>query len=255
MRFLVTVIILLPFVPRPKISFKELYLVSMTFGVLFVGFIYYSMYLGVNPSLATVIMQLAAPFSVIIARIVLKEDFSFYTVVGICLAFVGVTIVVSNPTHFNGNYLALVIILLASFFNAVFNIQSRRLKDVSAISLYCWTNLIALPHLLLISYFLEGDPIPLLEKTTSIFWGSLFYNVLASLFGITLWIYLLQKNPVYQVMPYNLLVPVFGISLSVLLLHENITWHLLVGGLVTVIGVYISQAKHKAELVDVGKKV
>ncbi len=250
MRFLLTAIILIPFIPKPKISFKELYKVSITYGIFYVAFVYYGVGLGVNPGLAVIIAQLVAPFSVIVARLVLKEKLDLASILGICLSFVGVIIAVSNTTHFNGNYFALAIVILAALGNAVFNIQSKELKDVPALSLYCWANLIAVPHSLLISYFLEGNPFLLLEKATSVFWISSFYVVASSVFFLTLWIHLLQKYPIHEVMPYNLLVPIFGVSLSVWLLHENLTWHLVVGGLVTAIGVYISHIKRKVVLVD-----
>lgn len=244
LRFFITAIILLPFVPRPKIAFRDLYSVAIIFGIFYVGLVYYGMYLGVGASLAVIIMQLNAPLSMIIARVVLKEEFTFNAIIGVALAFIGVIIVAGNFNS-NGNYFAIVTVLFGAFFNAVFNIQSRKLKDkISPLSLLCWTSLIAMPHLLLISYFLEGNPISLLPNATSIFWSSLFYNItMAGIFGVTGYIYLLQKYPVYKVMPFTLLVPPFGVLFSSVLLQEPLSWHLFIGGCLTITGVAISQAK------------
>jgi drug/metabolite transporter (DMT)-like permease len=44
-------------------------------------------------------------------------------------------------------------------------------------------------------------------------------------------------------MPFNLLVPFFGISISILLLDEIPSWHVIVGGLITLGGIAVTQVK------------
>jgi O-acetylserine/cysteine efflux transporter len=244
LRFIITSLILLPFVPRPKINFIDLYSISIVFGIFYVGLVYYGISLGAGASLAVILMQLSAPLSVIIAKIVLKEEFKLNAIIGMILAFVGVIIVVGNPNVTGGNILAIITLLFAAIFNAIYNIQSRKLKAVSPLSLLCYTSLIASPHLLLISYFLEGNQLELLQNSTITFWSSLLYStIIAGILGVTGWIYLLQQYPVYKVMPFGLLVPIFGVFFSNLLLEESLTWHLFIGGVLTIIGVYISQVK------------
>lgn len=229
----------------PKASFKDLYSAAVIFGIFYVGLVYLAIAMGVNTSLAVILMQLASPFSVIVARIFLKEHFTINSIIGIGIAFVGTIIVVGMPSTV-GNYQAVIVLLLAAFFNAIFNIQSRKLKEVPALSLLCYNSLIATPHLLIISYFLEGNPLLLLQNATYVFWTSLFYTlVVASLVGITGWIYLLQKYPVYQVMPYTLLIPPIGVFFSIMMLGDIFSWHLFFGGIMTLLGIAVTQAKSK----------
>ena len=242
-RFLMTAIILLPFVPRPKIDFKDLYVASIVFGVFYLGLLYYGLHLGVNTSLAIILMQLNIPISIVIARIVLKENFTLKTVLGVSVAFVGMLVVVGTPQAI-GNHSAIMIILFSAFFCAIFNIQSRRLKAVPALSLVCWTSLIASPHLFIISYFIDGNPLELIQGTSYMLWVALLYSVLvASLVGITFWVYLLQKYPVHKVLPFNLLVPFFGVSLSIIFLGEMPSWHVFVGGGMILSGIVITNFK------------
>ena len=243
LRFLMTALLLLPFVPRPKSNFRDIYSLALVMGVFYLGLLYYGLYLGINTSLTIIIMQLNIPISIVIARFALKEHFNLSSVLGITLAFIGVIIVVGTP-HLTGNHVAFVMLLISALFCAVFNIQSRKLQMIPPLSLLCWSNLIAAPHLLLMSYFLEGNPLELLEGTTSRLWGALLYSVIvASFIGIALWIYLLQTYPVHKVMPFNLLVPFFGVSLSMLILGDIPSWHIFLGGAIILSGIAISHAR------------
>lgn len=243
-RFLITALLLLPFVSRPsRANFKDLYTTSLIVGIFNLGLLYYGLYLGLNPSLVIITMQLNIPISIIIARFVLKEHFNLSSVMGIVIAFIGMFIVVGSP-HLKGHDLAFTMILFSAFFCAVFNIQSRKLQSIPALSLVCWTNLIAAPHLFIMSYFLEGNPFYLLEGVSNNLWIAMAYTVvIAGFVGWGLWIYLLQTYPVYKVLPFNLLIPFFGISLSIIMLGDIPSWHILLGGIITIAGVAISQIR------------
>lgn len=243
LRFLLTSLLLVPFVQKPKTSFKNIYSFALIMGIFYLGLLYYGLYLGISTSLSVIIMQLNIPISIIIARITLKEHFTLSSMLGIILAFAGVITVVGAP-QLTGNKTAFVMLLLAAFFCAIFNIQSRKLQSIPPLTLLAWSNLIATPHLLLMSYFLEGNPFELLEGVTIKLWGALIYSVIiAGLIGITLWIYLLQTYPVYKVMPFNLLVPLFGVSLSVIVLGDLPSNYTYIGGILIISGVALSQLR------------
>ncbi len=249
-RFLITAIVLLPFVPRPKISFMDLYSASLIFGVFYLGLLYYGMHLGLNTSLTVILMQLNIPISVLIARFVLKEHFTLSSMIGTIIAFIGTLIVVGTP-HLTGNHLAFIVILFAAFFCAIFNIKNRKLQEVPALSLVCWMSLISTPHLFIISYLIDGNPFELLEGSTYQLWIAIIYSVVvASFLGVGLWIYLLQKYPVYKVLPFNLLVPFFGVSLSILFLGDVPSWHILLGGSITICGIAINNLRTLPFLVN-----
>ena len=243
-RYSFIALILIPFVPSPnRASFKDLYSNSLVVGVFCLGILYYGMSLGFDTNLTTIIMQLTAPIAIVIARFTFKEPFTLHSSLGIIIAFSGMLIVVGAP-QFNNNYLAFFMVLCAAFFLAVYNIQSKKLKAIPPLSLVCWTNLIAAPHLFLMSYFFEGNPFELVQEVSYKVWVSLFYSVvISSCIGLGTWIYLLHKYPINKVIPFNLLVPFFGILLSGIILGEIPTWHIIIGALVTVAGIALSQMK------------
>ncbi len=243
LRFLMVGLLLMPFVPRPRTNFRDIYSIALVMGVFYLGTLYYGLYLGINTSLTIIVMQLNIPISIIIARFALKEHFTLSSILGVSLAFIGVVIVVGTP-QIIGNHIAFMMLIISAIFCAIFNIQSRKLHAIPPLSLLCWSNLIAAPHLLLMSYFIEGNPLELLEGTTNMLWGALIYSVLvASFIGIALWIYLLQTYPIHKVMPFNLLVPFFGVALSILVLGDIPSWHVFLGGGLILSGIAISHAR------------
>lgn len=241
-RYLMVSLVLLPFVERPtRLNFKDIYAAALVMGVFCLGLLYYGTSLGLDTNLTVIVMQLATPISVIIARFSLKEKLTLQAVIGMALAFIGMLVVVGSPS-FRGNYTALIFVLFAAFFFAVYYVQSKKLKSLSPLSLLCWTNLIATPHLFIISYFLEGNPFELMQGVTYKLWVSLFYSVtIVSIVGMGVWVYLLRKYSVHKVAPFNLLVPFFGILLSGIFLGEVISWYIIVGVTVTVVGIALSQ--------------
>ena len=243
-RFLIIAIILLPFVKKPQISLSKLWTTSIIFG-LYISLVYYGLYLGLDSGLSSIIMQLNAPFSIILARFVLKEPFNFYSVLGMVIAFAG-AIIVSDIQNLNNRFFSLLALFAAAWLNAAFNVRSRELSKVPALSLLCWNSMLAVPLIFIISYFIEGNPLQLLENATYVFWSSLFYTItIASLLGITGWIYLLQNYSINKIMPFNFLVPLFGVFLSILVLAEKFSWHLVIGGVLIIVGVIFSQIKVK----------
>ena len=242
-RFLLTSLILLPFTSKPKIKFITLYKISLVFGILYMGMLYYGMHLGLNTNLTIILMQSNIPISVVIAKLFLKENVSLKSLIGIGVAFSGMLVVVGTPL-LTGNILAAVSITFSAIFYAVFNIQSRQFKEIPALSLLCWSCLISTPYLFLLSYFIDGSPLELIKEVSYIAWGAMAYSVIISgIFGITAWIYLLQTYPVHKVLPFNLLVPFFGFSLSILVLKEIPCWHIILGGVITLLGIAITQIK------------
>lgn len=242
-RFFLGGLILLPFVSRPKVQFGDLYSVSLVFGVFYLGLLYYGMYLGIDTNLAIILMQLNIPIAIIIARLVLKEHFTLSSIIGTIIAFIGSLIVIGTPNLIENNS-SFIIIIFSALFCAIFNIQNRKFKEIPVLSLVCWMNLIASPHLFLISYFIDGSPIDLLKGTSHILWISILYSIIiASFLGIGLWVHLLQKYPIYKILPFNLLVPFFGISLSILFLGEIPSWHIFLGGSITICGIAISHIR------------
>jgi O-acetylserine/cysteine efflux transporter len=65
------------------------------------------------------------------------------------------------------------------------------------------------------------------------------------------WYYLVSRYPVTSLSPLTLLSPLFGVVFGVTLLHDHLTVRMLIGGAITLVGVFIVLLREK-RLIDVG---
>ena len=73
-------------------------------------------------------------------------------------------------------------------------------------------------------------------------WLALAYTIfVGGIVGFGLWFWLIARCSMGRVAPYGLLLPVFALISSVFFLGERITSKLIVGGLLAVAGVAITQ--------------
>ncbi|MFV9875301.1 MAG: EamA family transporter [Rickettsiales endosymbiont of Dermacentor nuttalli] len=57
--------------------------------------------------------------------------------------------------------------------------------------------------------------------------------------------FFIKKYPVNFVIPFALCIPVFAVLGSALILHEHISWPIIIGGVITIMGVAIITIKLK----------
>jgi O-acetylserine/cysteine efflux transporter len=65
------------------------------------------------------------------------------------------------------------------------------------------------------------------------------------------WYYLLSRYPVTSLSPLTLLSPLFGVCFGVTLLHDQLTWRMVLGGAITLLGVFIVLVRER-KLIDTG---
>lgn len=83
----------------------------------------------------------------------------------------------------------------------------------------------------------------------------LFLGIGASALCFATWNYSVGVLGAVKSSAYIYMVPVITIAASVLILHENMTWIALLGGALTLLGLYISELKPKAKLLENGCKM
>jgi O-acetylserine/cysteine efflux transporter len=106
--------------------------------------------------------------------------------------------------------------------------------------------------LMLLSLSLETGQWTAMKTATWQGWTSLaFTTLMSSMVAHTAWYYLVSKYPVTSLSPITLLSPLFGVFFGVTLLDDQLTPRMLVGGAVTLIGVFIVVMREK-RFVDTG---
>ena len=96
------------------------------------------------------------------------------------------------------------------------------------------------------------DQLDAIKSASWLGWSGVLYTAIgASLIGHAGMYYLLQRYEVTQTAPLTLLAPIWGVVFSVLLLGDTLTERMLIGGVMTLIGVGIVSLRQKV-LVDTG---
>ena len=239
LRFILLSAVLLPFLKRHSGQMPLILLIATMAGALHFGLFYGGLALAHDISTVAVFAQLNAPFSTLLAAIVLREQVGWRRWLGIALAFGGVMVIGFDPVVFR--YVdALVLLVFSALTMAIAAIAMRKLRDVGVFDLQGWVALLSWPVLLALSFAFESGQIEALRSATWRGWSGVVYTALgASLIGHAGLYYLLQRYEVSKTAPLTLIATLFGIAFGVLLMGDRFTPRMALGSVATLTGVAI----------------
>lgn len=243
LRFLAIALLLVPFVKRPTrrqlgpIAAISVFLGGLNFGLFYVG-------LGLGSgSMSAVAYQLATPFSILLAWPLLAERPSLTTSAGVLFAFAGV-VVLAGGAGLSANALPLLLVVGAAFAFAVSNVLTKRYGPFDPLMLMGWSSLLTVPQVMLVSLLVEQGQLASLAAADERGWLALAYTVfIGGIVGFGLWFWLIARCSMGRIAPFGLLLPVFALISSVLFLGDHVTPMLIVGGLLTISGVAVTQVR------------
>lgn len=248
LRFLLVAFPAIFFLPRPKVPLRLLlgYGLTISFGQF--AFLFYALNVGMPAGLASLVLQAQAFFTIIIGAITFGERMQARQTAGMCLAVVGLLVLVKSS--FSGEHVALfgfMLTLAAALSWACGNIFNKKIMQhpqrPGVMSLVAWSALIPVLPFMLASYLLEGpqamaQSLAHISLSTVLALCYLAYG--ASIIGYGIWGALLGRYETWRVAPLSLLVPVFGIASTALLLGERLSALQLAGAVLIMAGLYIN---------------
>jgi O-acetylserine/cysteine efflux transporter len=164
----------------------------------------------------------------------------------VVIAFVGVVVLAAGP-GLSANALPLLLVVGAAFAFAVSNILTKRYGPFDPLMLMGWSSLLTVPQVMLMSLLLEHGQLASLVTADERGWLALAYTIfIGGILGFGLWFWLIARCSMGRVAPFGLLLPVFAVISSVLFLGDRITPKLIVGGLLAISGVAITQVRSTA---------
>jgi len=242
-RFLLLTIVLVPFVKISTAQLKLLLPIALVMGlghfyVLAVGI---SIVPGV---IASVCFLLGAPFSTLLSYLFLHERITPVQTWAIVIATIG-AILPALLLGQNDLQWGVFLVILSTFMWAVGNIQIRKLKQLSVLSIQFWIAIITAP-LCFVAYLLQADSTPILPQFTISIILCLVYVVLcSSILSYSLWYGLIHRHGMSRVAGFVLLQPLFTLTFGYLILGESLTLWQLVGSSITLGGVYTYYQHHR----------
>jgi O-acetylserine/cysteine efflux transporter len=238
LRFLVAALPAVFFVGRPKVAWKWILAVGLALGVAKFGLVFRGMDAGMPAGLTSLVLQVQAVFTAVIAAAVLGERPTRIRAAGMLVALAGIGVAAVDEGT-SGPLGAFALVIAAAFCWGVSNVLTRRAAPPDALNFMVWVSTVPVLPLLGLSLLTEG-PARDLAALRALDWQGagtvLFVAWVATVFGFGAWGWLLRRHPASAVAPFSLLVPVFGMSSAALFLGEPVSplrWcaaALLVGG-------------------------
>lgn len=242
-RFTFVVIPAIFFVTFPRGNLRRVLLIGVFMSAGQFGLLYTSMSLGLPAGLASIVIQIQAAFTVLVAALALREIPNRRQIVGILiglsgLGVIGLSLQASVPIA------AFLVALGASLSWAVGNVIARGVKEgTNGVQMTVWSALVVPVPLFALSLLVDG-PAEVAHALTHPTWGvvaSVVYTAgCASLIGYVIWNSLLARFPASQVAPFSLLVPLVGVLSAWLVLGDRPTVPELIGGALLLLGVAVT---------------
>lgn len=214
------------------------------FGLLFTG-----MKLGMPAGMASVVLQVQAFITMLLAAAFMGEKPQRWQWWGLVCAIAGLALIgAAHGDSPNEMTLAGFLITVgAAAMWASSNLLTRKAAQYGAytpVGFIVWTSLFPIVPLLALSVGVDGGE-AVAQQLQGIGWRELgviaYLALLSTLLGYGLWTQLLQRYAASTVAPLSLLVPVIGLLSALLLLGERPTMWQWVGTLGVLVGMVVNQ--------------
>jgi len=250
LRFAFAALPLVFFLPRPKVPWRYLIAYGVFIGFGQFGLLFWVMGSHISPGLASLVIQVQAVFTILLALMLFKETIRWPQMAALVVSFVGI-LLIAVQGNTDATPIGLAVILIAALSWAAGNLVVKRSGKVHIISFLAWSSLFAVPPLALMSYYLEG-PTLINQSLASATWHAwaivLWQTIGNTLIGYGLWNLLLQRHAAALVAPWALLVPVFGMAASGVFLYEAMPWWKWVAAILIIAGLVINLRSTKTPL-------
>ncbi|HEX3753548.1 MAG TPA: EamA family transporter [Rhizomicrobium sp.] len=223
-------LVLLPavfFLPRPRVGWSNLALYGFAIGLGQFGMLFLAMNGLISPGLASLVVQMQVFFTIALSVWRGGERIAAHQIAAFVLAVAGMGVIAVHNGH-GTTVTGLVLTLLAGLGWAVGNQTAREAAQrthVNMLAYVVWASLFSVPPLAALSLLVEGWPTivrSVVHAPPAVWVAVAWQSVGNTLFGYTVWNWLLSRYPAATVTPTSLLVPVFGIGASALLLGESL---------------------------------
>jgi O-acetylserine/cysteine efflux transporter len=239
LRFFLSAFPAILFFPRPKTSLRSIAGYGLLIGAGQFGLLYIAIAGHIAPGLASLVIQLQVPFTIVLSTLLLGERFHLRQLVTFALCALGL-IAVATGNGGTASLLGLMLVLASAASWACANILVKTIGQVRMIDFIVWASLAAVPPLLGLTLLFEGptEIIHSLHTATLGGWCAVLWQSAGNtLFGFGVWSWLLARYPASSVTPAAILVPVFGLGSAALLLGEPMPFLKLLGAGLILLGV------------------
>ena len=239
LRFLVALVVLLPWLKIPRAGWAMLALVAALTGPVHQGIQYAGLAMATDLAPMVIAMQLWIPASVLFAALWLGERAGPWRQAGIGASFVGIAVMAADPVIFS-QLGALGLVAFAAAIYAAAAVLVRKAPKVHPLTYQAWIAAFAAPTLFLASAAAETNQMDAIAATPPGIWAAIAFGGIGSSVVANAWMFqLVQRYEVSRTTPYLFLSPLIGVALGIGVLHDPVTVRFVLGGVLTLAGVAV----------------
>lgn len=239
LRFMISSIVLLPFLRPPFPQFKNLLIIALLAGPGHFGLLYFGFSIAHDLSPLAVSLQMWIPLTALLSWLFLKEPLSKAAIGGLLLAFAGVA-VMTLDAHALRDGPAILIGMLASCIWALATVTARRSPSVPALKMQGMASLCAAIALGSASAMFERGRWAEAWHADWLAWAGIVFGALASTVGASaLLFWLVQRREAGRVTPYMLTSPLVSTFIGVGFMGDVLTPQIIIGALLSMGGVAV----------------
>ena len=226
-------------------DFVQFSALALTGVTLLYVFQFYALQL-ISATEGSIIINLHAIFAMLLSALFLSEPLTRRKTTGVFLAFVGVTVITMGSTSTTSLSLfepvGVLLMVAAAFCWAIYSILGKRILHgySSAVATSC---VFLLGTLYLIPFALVEGHTDLVLNSSRLTWLSIAYLAIpSSVIAYTLWNRAIKEIDITKVLVSMYAIPIPTAILSYLFLGEMISYFLVLGGALVIIGVYLTES-------------
>jgi drug/metabolite transporter (DMT)-like permease len=206
---------------------------------------------NISSGLASILNSTVPLFTMMIASLFFKEDrMTAVRIIGLVVGFTGVLILMANRMVDNteAHTLGIIAMLVAAACYGASSVFARRVEHYVTYQDHSLGQMAA-GLLFITPAMLIAEP-PFTLPVISTTWIALAWlGLIGSFVAALIWF-----NMIYEIGPsrtsmVTYIFPLVGVLLGVIVLNEQLSWHLYVGGLLVLAGIYIVNSKRFSQLV------
>jgi len=197
----------------------------------------------VSPAITSAIIATIPLVASLVAFVLLKERVDKFTVVGILLSFFGIIyMLVNKDLSLNASPKGIALIFLAVFSAVGYTFFIRKLANkYKAITILTVQNIIGAVYFLPIFLVFDLKPLLTMHPSTEAILAIVQLAIFASSLAFLLFIIVVAKLGMVKANIFTNLIPVFTAIFAYFIIGEMITWQKIIGIILVIGGIVISQ--------------
>ena len=205
---------------------------------------------GADSNILAILNATTAFNTMIIAYLWIGESVSLKQLFGLILGFIGIFILV-NPQNSDTTLIASLSALLAAFFYSYSTVYIQRQSvNANKMVLIGWSIVFSAVLMIPVSIFNLPETLPSASAIGSAFW----LGAVSTGLGFLGYVRLIDKIGAVKTSTVAYFLPVFGIIWGSIFLDEKITYTIILGCLIVLMGIYLSNSNKKGYINSVNTK-